>query len=109
MDYLRESYEIHCTLGERPQIPDVLNRLASVLATAGKAEPATRLLAAAAALSDELGAGKRAFVAERNEVTLEKIRARIDEATFDAAWEAGQVLKPDEAVALAFREFTVEG
>lgn len=108
LDYLHESYEIHCNLGERPQIPDVLNRLASVLATAGKADPATRLLAAAAALSDELGAGKRAFVAERNEVTLEKIRDRIDKATFDVAWEAGHVLHPDEAVVLALAEFAVE-
>jgi hypothetical protein len=88
-----------------PQIPDVLNRLGSVLATAGKAEPATRLLAKAAALNEEIGAGKRAFVAERNQVTLDKIRAEIDETTYRDAWEAGLTLSPDEAVALAMGAF----
>ncbi len=105
LDYLKESYAIHCDLGELPQIPDVLNRLASVLATAGKAEPATRLLAKAAALNEELGAGKRAYVVERNQVTLEKIRDRIDEVAFTDAWENGLLLSPDEAVALAVAAF----
>jgi tetratricopeptide (TPR) repeat protein len=105
LDYLKESYAIHIELGELPQIPDVLNRLASVLATAGKPEPATCLLAKAAALNEELGAGKRAYVAERNQVTLEKIRDRIDEAAFADSWEAGLELTPDEAVALALAAF----
>jgi len=83
----------------------VLNRLASVLATVGKAEPATRLLAKAAALNEELGAGKRAYVVERNQVTLEKIRDRIDEVAFTDAWENGLLLSPDEAVALAVAAF----
>ena len=105
LDYLKESYAIHIELGELPQIPDVLNRLASVLATAGKPEPATCLLAKAAALNEELGAGKRAYVAERNQVTLEKIRDLIDEAAFADSWEAGLELTPDEAVALALAAF----
>jgi predicted ATPase len=107
LEFLKESYAIHCDLGELPQIPDVLNRLASVLATAGKVEAATQLLAKGAALNEELGAGRRAYVAERNQVTLEKIRDRIDEAAYAAAWEAGRVLRPDEAVALAVAEFEV--
>jgi predicted ATPase len=107
LEYLKESYAIHCELGELPQIPDVLNRLASVLATAGKAEAATRLLAKAAALNEEIGAGRRAYVAERNQVTVEKIRARIDEAAYAAAWESGRTLSPDESVALALAEFGV--
>ena len=85
----------------------MLNRLASVLATAGKAEAATRLLAKAAALNEEIGAGRRAYVAERNQVTVEKIRAQIDEPAFAAAWEAGSTLSPDESVALALGEFGV--
>jgi predicted ATPase len=105
LDYLKESYAIHIELGELPQIPDVLNRLASVLATAGKPEPATCLLAKAAALNEELGAGKRAYVAERNQVTLQKIRDRIDEVAFADSWKAGLDLSPDEAVALALAAF----
>ena len=36
-----------------------------------------------------------------NEETLKMIRGRLDDTLFEAAWESGVTLRPDEAVAIA--------
>ena len=46
---------------------------------------------------------------QRNEATLELIRATLDEATFAGGWERGKHLTLDEAVALALGESIDEG
>jgi hypothetical protein len=42
------------------------------------------------------------WLEEMNEETLTIIRGQLDEAAFAEAWDQGQKLSPNEAVALAF-------
>jgi hypothetical protein len=44
-----------------------------------------------------------------NDATLAKARDRLDNAAIAAAWEHGQTLMVDEAVALALRELEAAG
>jgi predicted ATPase len=99
MELTDEAYRIVRDLGES-EVADSISRLASLLAHAGKAEPAVRTLAASEALREELGV-RRSWVLERNEDTLARVRAELDEAAFADAWERGRRLTADEAVALA--------
>ena len=66
---------------------------------AGKADTAARLLSCFEALREQIGAD--AWVARMNEQTLAAIHAQLDESAFAEAWEQGQSLTVDEAVALA--------
>ena len=66
----------------------------------GKADTAARLLSCFEALREQIGVSE-AWVARMNEQTLSAIRARLDESDFAEAWEEGQALTIDEAVALA--------
>lgn len=50
---------------------------------------------------EKIGGGVPRYVAERNQETLETIRAQLDQAAFAEAWEQGRTLTADEAVALA--------
>jgi tetratricopeptide (TPR) repeat protein len=97
---LAEAYGIHRDLGERVEVADDLSALARVLAVAGKAGTAARLLARSAALTEEIGASQW-WTSERNEETLTTIRLQLDDAAFAEAWEEGRRLTLDEAVALA--------
>ena len=73
---------------------------AKFLAAEGRAEMAVRLMSRAEVLRDEIG-GVSSWVAEMNEKTLAIIRAQLDDAALAEAWEQGQALTVDEAVALA--------
>ena len=75
-------------------------RFAYVLALAGRAVTATRVLSCSAALLDEIGA-MPPYVASITEATLAVVRTDLDEAAFADAWAEGQALTADEAVALA--------
>jgi predicted ATPase/class 3 adenylate cyclase len=97
---LKASLRISRNLGERVEIADVLGRLASTLAVAGRAGMAARLLSSSMALHEKIGS-RRFWVAQRNEETLATIRTQLDEAAFAEAWDQGQALTVDEAVALA--------
>jgi non-specific serine/threonine protein kinase len=83
-----------------------LSRFARALAFAGGAgEDAARLLSSAEALRVEIGAGVPPFFARVNEEALTAIRAQLDDGAFAEAWEEGQALRADEAIALALGEF----
>jgi predicted ATPase len=95
-----EAYQIVRELDEPVDIADSVSRFASMLAHAGKADSAVRVLSCSEALREELGA-RRTWVLERNEETLGIVRSELDEAAFAEAWEQGRKMTPDEAVALA--------
>jgi hypothetical protein len=97
---LRESHRIHRDLGDPVGVARGLCRAAKVLASIGRAETAARLLAAAEALHEELGAEMRPWLAEMNQETLTAIRTRLEGADFAETWEHGRALMPDEAIAL---------
>src|SRR5919198_459100 len=79
----------------------VLEDLAQISAAQGDAEPAARLLRAAANLRDQAGA--RALPAEREALDRisESARANLDGSRFDAAFQAGRALGLGEMFDLA--------
>jgi hypothetical protein len=97
---LKASVRIHSELGDLLDEAVDLCRYAAVLARAGKAVTATRLLSSLEALGDEIGS-RRSYVAELSEETITTIRTRLDEAAFAEAWEQGRTLTIGEAVTLA--------
>jgi predicted ATPase/class 3 adenylate cyclase len=97
---LKEAYRIHRDLGDRVAIMTDLCRFAGALAAVGRAEAAVRLLSSSEALREEIGASVP-WITRMNEETLTTIRTQLDEAAFAAAWDQGQAVTADEAVALA--------
>jgi tetratricopeptide (TPR) repeat protein len=72
---------------------------------------AARLLGAAVALRESTGNPMPPAYRAVNDRTTAAIRAHLDEATFAAAWAAGQTMTLDEAVAYALvsPELTIDG
>jgi tetratricopeptide (TPR) repeat protein len=96
-----ESIRIFLDLGRPAGVAHELCRGAAALALAGEAVLATRLLACSAAFHEEAGIMMLPHLVLENERTLTKIRAQLDEAAFDAAWEQGGRLTVEEAAAPA--------
>ena len=101
LSMLKEVYRIDRDVGEVSEMADDLCRIGEALAAEGRAGTAARLLSSSEALRREIGAGVPSYITETNAKTLTTIRAQLDEAAFAEAWEQGQELTPDEAVALA--------
>ena len=97
---LHDAYLIVREVGDRVEAADILSRFASVLASTGKAATAARLLSCNQAEREQFG-GTRFWVTSRNDETLARIRAQLDDAVFNEAWDAGKHLSVEEAVALA--------
>jgi hypothetical protein len=100
LSMLTEAHHIWRELGNLIGTVAGLGRLASVLATAGRAETATRLLSCSETLREEIG-HRASWLAVMNEETLAAIRTRLDNAALAEVWEQGRALTADEAVALA--------
>jgi predicted ATPase len=97
---LRRSLVIWREAGDRTGLMEVLFSFADALAADGRAATAATLLSRGEALKEEIGGTER-WVARMNERTLAKVQAKLDDAEFAEAWETGQKLTSDEAVALA--------
>jgi predicted ATPase/class 3 adenylate cyclase len=98
---LKEDLRIRVDLVDRVHIADCLSRFAAVLALAGQAEMATRLLSRSLAANEEIRIDVPLYQQTRNEETLAAIRAQLDEAAVAKAWEQGRTISTDEAVVLA--------
>jgi tetratricopeptide (TPR) repeat protein len=97
---LKESLRILHDLGDRGGIAENLSRFAEAFVVAGQPEIAARLASSSEALREEVGGGVP-WLADVNDETLTTIRGQLNEAAFADAWEQGQRLTADEAVALA--------
>jgi predicted ATPase/class 3 adenylate cyclase len=97
---LEESLLIGRDVGHLLEALTNVCRVCRVLAEEGRAEAAARLLSAAEALREELGAGER-WVAKMNDETLGQIRAQLDEAALAQLCEESRGMTPDEVIALA--------
>jgi predicted ATPase/DNA-binding SARP family transcriptional activator len=100
---LRESHRLLCDLDDLLSIAACVCRLARALALSDQARTATLVLASAAVPLEEIGA-RPPWLEKLNEQTLTAIRMQLDEIAFAEAWEQGQALTADEAVALARSE-----
>jgi predicted ATPase len=99
---MKDALRIDRDSGMALQIALDLCRFARALAFAGGAgADAARLLSAAEALREEIGAGTPPWLAKMIEETLAAIRTQLDDATFAEVWEHGRTLTADEAIALA--------
>jgi len=98
---LKESLGILRELDDRLGIAENLGRFARALAVAGRPEEAAGMLGSSEALYEETGGGVLSWVAKMNEETRAIIRSTLDTAALAEAWEQGQALTLDEAVALA--------
>ena len=100
LSMLKESLRLLSNLGDRGGIAENLSRFAEAAVVGGQLETAARLVSSAEALREEVGGGVP-WLAEVNDETIKTVRAQLDEAAFAHAWEQGQELTVDEAVAFA--------
>ena len=88
-------------LGSLQRIAQSLCGRAGALALfLGQAATAAQLLSCVEAQREQIGVSE-AWIATMNEQTLSAIHDQLDESAFAEAWEQGQSLTVDEAVALA--------
>jgi predicted ATPase/class 3 adenylate cyclase len=99
-----ETLRIYHETGSRQGVAQQLCRCAAALAVAGRPATATRLLACADALHEELGTRVLPHLVIENEKTTAVIRSQLEETAFADEWERGRTLTADEAVAFAFEE-----
>jgi predicted ATPase len=98
---LKESHALHVHVGDPVQMNFAVWRFAALLATAGHAAAATTVLSASEALASEIGVDLNSWDPTAMPETFEKIRAQLDEATIEKAWQEGRTLAVDQAVELA--------
>ena len=103
----RESLRIYHDIGDTGGVAIELRRCASALVLKGDAETAARLLASSEPLYADVG-GSMPWIAKMMDEALAWIRTELDESVFAEAWEQGQRLSADEAVALALGEADTE-
>jgi predicted ATPase/DNA-binding CsgD family transcriptional regulator len=99
-----ESLELQRELGNRQGIGECLAVLGGIAADAGAAGRAAQILASQAALLASIGVPLAP--ADQTVLThdLEVMRNRLGTQAWDAAWAAGSVLTPEQAIALATRD-----
>jgi predicted ATPase/DNA-binding CsgD family transcriptional regulator len=95
--HFHDSLALLSELAGRNLIPMCLEGLAAIASARGQAAQAARLLGGAAALRERVGAPVRPIYRESYERVLGQARSRLDEAGWQAAWEAGRGL-PLEAL-----------
>jgi tetratricopeptide (TPR) repeat protein len=101
LDAAREGLQLRRDLRDIQHMLDGLSRVAFIHARAGCLEIAARLLSSSLHLHEARGMQVPLFMERRNESALELAQAGLDESDFAAAWEEGEKLTLDEAVALA--------
>jgi predicted ATPase len=99
---LRQAFALAQETGERTELPEMLSRMAWVLASADRHAQAARLLAKATEMHQETGSGDRPWIADRDEETLAVLKANLDGAAFERAWNEGVALSEGGAVAETF-------
>jgi DNA-binding CsgD family transcriptional regulator len=100
-DLLREGWMLSQDMGFDLGIFETVAGMAAVATEAGAAELGARLLGAATALADVRGLTTIPHHALFRH-TRSSLKEQLGEAAFVAAWEAGRILTPEQAVAEAF-------
>ncbi|MFN2589308.1 MAG: adenylate/guanylate cyclase domain-containing protein [Actinomycetota bacterium] len=100
LSMLERSHRLHVAHGDLVQVGLNLCRFASVLAGAGRARIAAMILGLSQGMREEIGAHVP-WVESMNDETMASIRSDLDQAAFEAAWNEGQGLALDDAIASA--------
>lgn len=104
----RESLALFRDQGDQRGIADGLDGLAGVLGGLKQPERAARLLGAAEALREAIGAAVWPANAADYARTAGVVRGQLDEPAFAAAWAAGRGLPPEQATAAALAEEPID-
>ncbi|HTZ14048.1 MAG TPA: LuxR C-terminal-related transcriptional regulator, partial [Mycobacterium sp.] len=84
-------------------IPDVLECLGGLAGDAGSHREAARLIGAANAIRQRMGAVRFKVLDESYEASVAALRDALGQKDFDAAWAEGAALSTEEAIAYAQR------
>ena len=96
-----EGLTMSVELGDQARIADYLNAIGRLAAALGQWSSAARLLSAATALYHSLGIEQFPDHRGEHEHAVAAARAGLGDEAFTAAWDAGQALLPEHAVAEA--------
>ena len=100
-----ESLYINRELGDRWMLAYLLENIGVLLALQGNAEHAMQLAGAAATLRETLGIPLTPTEKSQLEDALEPVRRTMGEAAAANAWEIGQQLTLEEAIAVALHDW----
>jgi hypothetical protein len=100
-DLLVQSFRIDRELGNVPFVSMDLVRFAVIHTREARPETAARLIARAVTVFQEIGLTLESWMAQEVDDATAAVRARLDDDVFAAAWQKGEKLTIDEAVALA--------
>jgi tetratricopeptide (TPR) repeat protein len=98
MIYFAESLALRREMGDKVGIAECLAGLAGMVGAQGQPVHATRLLGAAQALRDIIGAHKLPSEHLGDEHAMATVRVQLDEASFAAAWAEGQAMTLEQAI-----------
>jgi len=101
LSMIAEAYRLDREFGDPSEIAVDLIYLAQSLAMMERTGDAARLLSRSEAIREDLGISHPAWILRMWEDAMSRTRAGLDDGAFAEAWEEGQRLTVDEAVALA--------
>jgi predicted ATPase/class 3 adenylate cyclase len=101
MSLYQEGLALSQGLGDKLRLVRELEGLATALAAEGHSERAVRLLGAAEAEREVLGAAQHPMDRPAVERAVANLRAALGAARFTAAWEGGRALPLDDAISEA--------
>jgi hypothetical protein len=106
LGFLREGLSVASDAGDESSVGYYLQRLASLARQRDDPDRAVRLLAAADALLQAAGTGwLLAYAATASDDdTLPGLRSRMEDATFQQAWDQGAAMGRQRAVEYALQE-----
>jgi predicted ATPase len=93
-----ESLALFQELGDQDGIAECLEGLAGVAGEHGRAAQAARLFGAASVLRESIGTPLTPIERARYDTIISAARAHLDEATWTAAWAAGQAMSLEQAI-----------
>jgi non-specific serine/threonine protein kinase len=100
-DMVDEAYDLYVRLDERYRIPIQVARFSWILAAAGQPADAARVLAAAEAELERMGAVSPGWLAVSNDEVRASALEQLGDESFTGAWRAGEKLTPEAAADLA--------
>lgn len=99
--YAQESLELRLASQDRPGMLVSLGQMADLALETGQDARATTLLAASLALRQHMSLPMTDHVQAETDAELAQLRLRLSEATYAAAWAAGEGMTLEEAVTFA--------
>jgi hypothetical protein len=99
--FYAESLVLRRDLGDRAGIAACLEGIATVVEISGRSRQAARLLGAAQALRDAIGASLSPIDLSHCEQVIATVRVSLGERAFASAWVEGQTMSQEQVVAYA--------